>query len=60
MTEETNQVAAIERMVLNKYDGNLTDEQMESGEFQPVETIILNSNGEVIEHYVKEDNDATN
>jgi hypothetical protein len=44
-----------ERAVLAKYDGDLTEEDIASGEHEPVETITI-VDGEIVEHWVKEDN----
>lgn len=55
MSEELNQIAVVETMTLKKFDGELTEEQIESGEFEPVEVIVVNGAGEVIEHYTRED-----
>jgi hypothetical protein len=43
-----------ERVVLAKFDGDLTQEEIDTGEHDPVETITI-VNGEVVDHWVKED-----
>lgn len=44
-----------ERAVLSKYDGDLTEADIASGAHEPVETITI-VDGEIVEHWVKEDN----
>jgi len=43
-----------ERAVLAKYDGDLTEEDIASGQHEPVETITI-VDGEIVEHWIKEE-----
>ena len=57
MTEPGDITGALieERAELAKYEGDLTEEDIASGQHEPVETITI-VNGEVVEKWVKEDN----
>lgn len=52
---DTNGALVEERWVLTKYEGELSYEDIASGEHEPVETIVI-VNDEVVERTVKEDN----
>lgn len=49
MIEEGTDFEVEEVIVLNKFEGNLTDEEMETA--QPLETVTV-KNGKIIEHIV--------
>jgi hypothetical protein len=50
--EEGANVTVDEIVVLNKYEGDLTEEEM--ADAQPIETITV-KNGEIVEHIVWEE-----
>ncbi len=57
--DEDSYVVVDEQIVLHKYDGDLTEEEMATAE--PIETVVMNAtlimkNGEIIEVIGKEDN----
>lgn len=43
------QVEIVERLVLHKYEGDLSEEEMETA--QPLETVII-EDGEIVEHII--------
>lgn len=49
MIIEGAEVNVDEEIVLNKFEGDLTDEEMETA--QPLETVVI-KNGEIVEHIV--------
>lgn len=49
MIEEGATLDVDEVIVLNKFEGDLTDEEMETA--QPLETVTI-KNGEIVEHIV--------
>lgn len=49
MNEESGEVDLDEVIVLNKYEGDLTEEQMANAD--PLETVTI-KNGEIVEHIV--------
>ncbi len=56
---EDSYVVMDEKIVLHKYDGDLTEEEMKTAE--PIETVVINAtlimkNGKIIEVIGKEDN----
>lgn len=54
---DINQAIVDEVVVLKKFDGNYTQEQIDAGEVpEPVETITIH-NGEVVEHWRKEEDE---
>jgi hypothetical protein len=46
---ETPEVEVVERLVLHKYEGDLTEEEMETA--QPLETLVI-ERGEIVEHTI--------
>lgn len=51
MAEEKAPVTVAERIVLNKFEGDLTEEEMETA--TPLETIVIEK-GEIVEHIIHE------
>ena len=49
MIEEDAQVTVEEVIVLNKFEGNLTEEEMADAD--PIETVTV-KNGEIVEHII--------
>lgn len=46
---DSPEVEVVERLVLHKFDGDLTEDEMETA--QPLETLVI-ERGEIVEHII--------
>lgn len=57
MSEEQSFVVAKEQIVVHKYDGDLTEEEMKNAE--PIETVVI-EDGKIVDVIRREDTSGSN